>query len=54
LRKAVEWVDERKRQAEDNPVLRFQYELMRPALESLRREAEDLLQGKDPADRGIG
>jgi tetratricopeptide (TPR) repeat protein len=54
LRKAVEWIDERKRQAEDNAVLRFQYELMRPALESLRREAENLLQGNDPTERGIG
>jgi tetratricopeptide (TPR) repeat protein len=54
LQKAVEWIDERKRQAEDNAVLRFQYELMRPALESLRREAENLLQGNDPTERGIG
>jgi tetratricopeptide (TPR) repeat protein len=54
LRKAVEWFDERKRQAEDNPVLRFQLETMRPAIEALRREAENLLQGNDPADRGVG
>jgi tetratricopeptide (TPR) repeat protein len=54
LQKAVEWIDERKRQAEGNPVLRFHFETMRPALESLRREAEKLLQGNDPADRGVG
>jgi tetratricopeptide (TPR) repeat protein len=54
LKKAVEWIDERKRQAEGDALLRFQYETMRPALESLRREAENLLQGNDPEDRGIG
>jgi tetratricopeptide (TPR) repeat protein len=54
LRKAVKWIGERKRQGEDNPGLRLEYELMRPAIESLRREAENLLQGNDPADRGIG
>jgi tetratricopeptide (TPR) repeat protein len=54
LRKAVEWMDERKRQAEDNPVLRIQYELMRRPLEQLRREAEKLLEGKDPANQGVG
>src|SRR5262249_36203081 len=32
LRKGVEWMDERQRQAEDNALLRFQYERMRPAL----------------------
>jgi tetratricopeptide (TPR) repeat protein len=52
--KAAEWIDERKRQAEDNPLLRLQYEMMRPGLESLRREAEDLLEGKDPAQEGVG
>jgi tetratricopeptide (TPR) repeat protein len=54
FRKAVEWIDERLRQAEDNAVLRFQYELMRPAIEALRREAESLLEGKDPANRRVG
>jgi tetratricopeptide (TPR) repeat protein len=54
LRKAIEWMDERKRQAGDNPVLRFQFEMMRPGLESLRREAENLLEGRDPANEGIG
>jgi tetratricopeptide (TPR) repeat protein len=54
FQKAVEWIEERQRQGEDNAVLRLQYEMMRPGLESLRREAEDLLQGKDPEGRGIG
>jgi tetratricopeptide (TPR) repeat protein len=54
LQKADEWIDERKRQAADNVQLRFQYEMMRPAIETLRREAEKLLEGKDPADQGVG
>jgi tetratricopeptide (TPR) repeat protein len=54
LRKAVEWIEERKRLAEDNPALRLQFERMRPAIESLRRETEKLLQGNDPANRGVG
>jgi tetratricopeptide (TPR) repeat protein len=54
LRKAVEWIDERRRQAEDNPVLRFQFEMARPTIEGLRREAEKLIEGKDPANRGVG
>jgi tetratricopeptide (TPR) repeat protein len=53
-RKGVEWIDERQRQAEDNALLRFQYEMMRPAVEALRREAQDLIEGKDPANRGVG
>jgi tetratricopeptide (TPR) repeat protein len=54
LRKAVEWMDDRKRQAEDDALLRFQFELMRPGLERLRREAESLLDGKDPSGDRIG
>jgi tetratricopeptide (TPR) repeat protein len=54
LGKAVRWIDERKRQAEDNAGLRLQLEMMRPALESLRREAESLLDGKDRAGDAIG
>jgi tetratricopeptide (TPR) repeat protein len=52
LQKAVKWIDDRKRQAEDNPALRLRYEMMRPSFDSLRREAENLLEGKDPAARG--
>jgi hypothetical protein len=54
LRKAGEWIAERQRQAEGDALLRFQYELMRPGLEALRREAEDLIEGKDPADQRVG
>lgn len=54
LRKAVEWIEERQRKAEGNGVLRFQFEMMRPLLESLRREAEKLIEGKGPADVGVG
>jgi tetratricopeptide (TPR) repeat protein len=54
FRKAVEWMEEQQRKAEENAVLRFQYEMMRPALESLRREAEKLIEGKDPNTRGVG
>jgi tetratricopeptide (TPR) repeat protein len=48
FQKAVGWIDERRRQARDNAVLQFQYELMRPTIEALQREAEQLLEGKGP------
>jgi len=54
FQKADEWIDERKRHAEENAQLRFQYEMMRPAIEALRREAQNLLEGKDPSDAGKG
>jgi tetratricopeptide (TPR) repeat protein len=54
LRQAVEWIKERERQAEGNAALRFQFELMRPGLEALRQEAEDLLEGRDPGGRRLG
>jgi tetratricopeptide (TPR) repeat protein len=54
LRKGDEWIAERKRQAEDNTLLRLQFEMMRPAIEALRREAENLIEGKDPADTAVG
>jgi hypothetical protein len=47
LRQAAEWLAERRRQAEGNAVLRFQYEMMRPTIDALRREAEMLIEGKD-------
>jgi tetratricopeptide (TPR) repeat protein len=49
LRQAAEWMREQQRKAEDNPLLRYQYEMMRPSIESLKREAEGLIEGKDPA-----
>jgi hypothetical protein len=36
-------------QAEGDAILKFQYELMRPSIEALYREAVELLEGKDPA-----
>jgi tetratricopeptide (TPR) repeat protein len=49
LREGVAWIEERRQQAEGNAILRTQYELMRPTLEDLRREAESLIEGKEPA-----
>jgi hypothetical protein len=46
FRKGTAWIDERRRQARDNAVLQFQYELMRPTIEALQREAEQVLEGK--------
>jgi tetratricopeptide (TPR) repeat protein len=53
-RKGVEWIEKRQLEAEDNPLLRFQLESVRPAMESLKREAERLLQGKDASGDRIG
>jgi tetratricopeptide (TPR) repeat protein len=49
LRQAAEWIGEQQRKAEDDALLRFQYEMMRPAIEGLKREAEGLIEGKGPA-----
>jgi tetratricopeptide (TPR) repeat protein len=54
FRKAVDWFEEQQRKAEDNAVLRFQFELNRPLLESLKREAESLIEGKGAATQGVG
>jgi len=54
FRKAGEWIEERKRQAMDNAVLRFQFETIRPAIEALQEEAENLLEGKAPAGQRMG
>jgi tetratricopeptide (TPR) repeat protein len=54
LRKAVEWIGEMQRKAEDNVQLRIQYELMRPGIEALRREAEALIEGKGAAGDKVG
>jgi tetratricopeptide (TPR) repeat protein len=54
LRMAVEWIQEQQRKAEGNPQIRFQYEMMRPSIDALRREAEDLIQGKDGAGDRVG
>jgi tetratricopeptide (TPR) repeat protein len=49
LRDAIEWIQDQECEAEVNATLRYQYEMMRPRIEPLRREAENLMQGKDPA-----
>jgi tetratricopeptide (TPR) repeat protein len=54
FRKAIDYIEEQQRKAEDNALLRFQFEMARPAIEALRREAETLIQGKDPANQSIG
>lgn len=54
FRKAQNWVEDRKRQAESDPVKRLQFELQRPAIDLLRREAEFLLEGKDPSGDKVG
>ncbi|MCI0637794.1 MAG: tetratricopeptide repeat protein [Gemmataceae bacterium] len=46
LRKAVAWIEEYKRKAEGNAIVRYQYEMTRPALEALRQEAEKLIETK--------
>jgi uncharacterized protein HemY len=54
LKKGAAWADERRRQAETDPAVRWQWEMVRPAVERLRREAERLLDGKDPTGDRIG
>ncbi len=54
LRKGVERIEEMRRKAEDDARLRWQYERMRPSFESQRREAEQLIEGKGPADTKVG
>jgi tetratricopeptide (TPR) repeat protein len=49
LRKGVEWIEERQRQAERDAMLRFQDELARPAVEALQREAENVLEVQQTA-----
>jgi hypothetical protein len=52
LRQGVEWMDHRR--ADPDPARRNEYELLRPGFEALRREAERLLDGKDPSGDRIG
>jgi tetratricopeptide (TPR) repeat protein len=54
LRQAGEWVEEQQRKAEGNALLRLQFEMMRPSIEALRREAEGLIEGKDPEGDRVG
>jgi tetratricopeptide (TPR) repeat protein len=52
--KAVDWIANQTREAEGDALLRSQLESQRPAIEALQREADDLMEGRDPADRGVG
>ena len=54
LRKGVEWIAEMKRRGQDNPLIRFQFETLRPEIEELQREAEMLIEEKGPAKEGLG
>jgi tetratricopeptide (TPR) repeat protein len=42
------WLRDLQEQAKEKPVLRLRLELNRPAIDALRREAENLLEGKAP------
>jgi hypothetical protein len=53
LRNGVEWIEERKQQAESNAILQVQYEFARPAVEALQRDAENVREGKARATRGV-
>jgi tetratricopeptide (TPR) repeat protein len=54
MRMAADWLAEQERKAEDNALIRFQLETIRPHIEALRREAERLIEGKDPANSAVG
>jgi hypothetical protein len=54
LRKAAEWMEQQRRKGQDNAQLRARYEAMRPTIEALREEAENLIRGKKPADEACG
>jgi tetratricopeptide (TPR) repeat protein len=43
---AVRWMEEKSRKAEGDAMLRMEYELMRPAVEALLREARSLIEGE--------
>jgi hypothetical protein len=43
LRKAIEWMDNEERKAQEDVQFRLEYELIRPSLERLRQEARELI-----------
>lgn len=53
LRKGKAWMEAQTSEDQD-PAHRAGFELLRPAIEPLRREAERLLQGKDPEGDKVG
>jgi tetratricopeptide (TPR) repeat protein len=54
FRKGNQWIAETERKAATDLRTRLELERLRPTFESLRGRAEELIQGKDPASRGIG
>jgi tetratricopeptide (TPR) repeat protein len=54
LRQADAWIADQERKAADDPLSRIQYELMRPNIENLRREADNLIHGKEREKQGVG
>lgn len=54
LKKGVDWFDDLRRKSEDHPILRYRFEWIRPDIERMRREAEQLLDGKGLDRTGIG
>ncbi len=49
MRKATDWLDEKRQQAEDDAMLRMELEMMRPSVESLLWEARNLIGGVETA-----
>jgi hypothetical protein len=47
-------MEEQRRLAEDNALVRFRLETMRSSIESLPREAVILIVGKDPTGERVG
>ncbi len=47
--KALDWMRERNRKAENDPVLQMQNQILWPSIESLLKEARDLLDGTEHA-----
>jgi hypothetical protein len=54
LREGSNWIEATRRKAEEDPTLRFRFEMMRRSIEALRREAEQLIEGKDRAGESVG
>jgi tetratricopeptide (TPR) repeat protein len=54
LRKAEGWIEDQRRKAEGEPLLQFQHQMLLHDIEPLRREAKDLIQGKDGSGDRVG
>jgi hypothetical protein len=53
LQKGLEWVEAKRLQAKTSELLRYQLEIIVPEIEEMRREAENLLEGKNPTNVGV-